>query len=420
MTLPLSGIRILALEQFGAGPFGSSHLADLGAEIIKIEDPSTGGDVGRTVPPYTQGEDSLFFETFNRGKKSISLDLKSDSGRSIFNDLVRVSDAVYSNMRGDVPQKIGITYDDLKELNPAIVCCSLSGFGMTGPRRAEPGYDYVIQGLTGWMDITGEPDGPPTKSGLSIVDFSTGYVAALALLAGLHAAQRDGIGMDCDVSLYDTALSMLTYPGVWHLNAGFTPQRTHHSAHPSVVPFQAFQAADGWLVIAAPKEKFWQRLTLVLERPDLAENPKFRSLADRQRNSVELLGILDEIIATRTVAEWMVPLRAAAVPSGEVKSVADAFLDPQVAARNMVVQAEHPVYGTVKTIGSPVKVGIETAPAVRAPLRGEHTEEILRTLIDFSDDDIDLARASGAFGRREPLVPADNPLPRKQTAARER
>jgi crotonobetainyl-CoA:carnitine CoA-transferase CaiB-like acyl-CoA transferase len=343
MTLPLSGIRILALEQFGAGPFGSSHLADLGAEIIKIEDPSTGGDVGRTVPPYTQGEDSLFFETFNRGKKSISLDLNSASGRSIFNDLVRVSDAVYSNMRGDVPQKIGITYDDLKELNPAIVCCSLSGFGMTGPRRAEPGYDYVIQGLTGWMDITGEPDGPPTKSGLSIVDFSTGYVAALALLAGLHAAARDGIGMDCDVSLYDTALSMLTYPGVWHLNAGFTPQRTHHSAHPSVVPFQAFQAADGWLVIAAPKEKFWQRLTLVLERPDLSENPKFRRLADRQRNSVELLGILDEIIATRTVAEWMVPLRAAAVPSGEVKSVADAFLDPQVAARNMVVQAEHPV-----------------------------------------------------------------------------
>jgi crotonobetainyl-CoA:carnitine CoA-transferase CaiB-like acyl-CoA transferase len=409
MTLPLSGIRILALEQFGAGPFGSSHLADLGAEIIKIEDPSTGGDVGRTVPPYTQGEDSLFFETFNRGKKSISLDLNSASGRSIFNDLVRVSDAVYSNMRGDVPQKIGITYDDLKELNPAIVCCSLSGFGMTGPRRAEPGYDYVIQGLTGWMDITGEPDGPPTKSGLSIVDFSTGYVAALALLAGLHAAARDGIGMDCDVSLYDTALSMLTYPGVWHLNAGFTPQRTHHSAHPSVVPFQAFQAADGWLVIAAPKEKFWQRLTLVLERPDLSENPKFRRLADRQRNSVELLGILDEIIATRTVAEWMVPLRAAAVPSGEVKSVADAFLDPQVAARNMVVQAEHPVYGTVKTIASPVKVGTETAPAVRAPHRGEHTEEILRTLIDFTDDDIDVARASGAFGRSVHTVTAEVP-----------
>ena len=398
MTLPLSGIRILSLEQYGAGPFGSSHLADLGAEVIKIEDPNVGGDVGRTVPPYTQGEDSLFFETFNRGKKSISLDLNSVAGRAIFDDLVKVSDAVYSNMRGDVPQLIGITYDDLKELNPAIVCCSLSGFGMTGPRRAEPGYDYVIQGLTGWMDITGEPDGPPTKSGLSVVDFSTGYVAALALLSGLHAAKRDGIGMDCDVSLYDTALSMLSYPGVWHLNAGFTPQRTHHSAHPSIVPFQAFQASDGWLVIAAPKEKFWKRLADVLGRSDLAEDPKFRRLADRQRNSVELLAILDEIIATRTVAEWMEPLRAAAVPSGEVKSVAAAFLDPQVAARNMVVEAEHPVYGRIKTIASPVKVGTDTAPVVRAPQRGEHTEEILRTLIDFDDDKIDAARASGAFG----------------------
>ncbi|MBC7763807.1 MAG: CoA transferase, partial [Candidatus Saccharibacteria bacterium] len=217
--MPLAGIRILALEQFGAGPFGTSHLADLGAEVIKIEDPNAGGDVGRYVPPYASGEDSLFFETFNRGKKSIALDLGTAAGRAIFERLVSVSGAVYSNLRGDVPKKIGITYDDLKGFNPAIVCCSLSGFGMTGPRQAEPGYDYVIQGLTGWMDITGEPDGPPTKSGLSLVDFSTGYVAALALLAGLHAAQRDGEGMDCDVSLYDTALSMLTYPGVWHLNA---------------------------------------------------------------------------------------------------------------------------------------------------------------------------------------------------------
>lgn len=407
-ALPLSGIRILCLEQFGAGPFGSSHLADLGAEVIKIEDPGTGGDVGRTIPPYTDGEDSLFFETFNRGKRSISLDLNSAGGRAIFEDLVRVSDAVYSNLRGDVPEKIGITFEDLKELNLRIVCCSLSGFGMTGPRRAEPGYDYVIQGLTGWMDITGEPDGPPTKSGLSIVDFSAGYVAALALLAGLHAAKRDGVGLDCDVSLYETALSMLTYPGVWHMNAGFTPERTHHSAHPSIVPFQAFQASNGWLVIAAPKEKFWQRLTGVLGVPELSQNPKFRTLADRQRNSEELLGILDRIIATRTVAEWMAPLRAAAVPSGEVKSVAEALQDPHVAARRMVVEADHPVYGRVKTMASPVKVGTATAPVVRAPQRGEHTEEILRTLLHRDDDEIALARSSGALG---PPGPAGFPIP---------
>jgi crotonobetainyl-CoA:carnitine CoA-transferase CaiB-like acyl-CoA transferase len=398
VTLPLAGIRILALEQFGAGPFGSSHLADLGAEVVKIEDPNSGGDVGRSVPPYAEGEDSLFFETFNRGKKSISLDLSSPSGRDIFNALVKVSDAVYSNLRGDVPQKIGIAYDDLKVLNPRIVCCSLSGFGMTGPRRSEPGYDYVIQGLTGWMDITGEPDGPPTKSGLSIVDFSTGYVAALALVSGLYSARRDGIGMDCDVSLYDTAISMLTYPGVWHLNAGFVPERTHHSAHPSVVPFQAFQASDGWLVIAAPKEKFWQRLTEVLGRPDLADDPKFRTLSDRQRNSTEILAVLDGIIATKTVADWMEPLRAAGVPSGEVKSVAAAMQDPQTIARNMVVEAEHPRYGTVKTIASPVKVGPHTVTPLRAPRRGEHTDEVLRTLLEYGDADISAALAAGAFG----------------------
>jgi crotonobetainyl-CoA:carnitine CoA-transferase CaiB-like acyl-CoA transferase len=398
VTLPLEGIRILSLEQFGAGPFGTSHLADLGAEVIKIEDPASGGDVGRYVPPYTSGEDSLFFETFNRGKKSISLDLGSAEGRAIFLKLVAVSDAVFSNMRGDVPAKIGITYDDLKDTNPAIVCCSLSGFGMTGPRRAEPGYDYVIQGLTGWMDITGEPDGPPTKSGLSIVDFSTGYVAALALVAGLNAARRDGIGMDCDVSLYETALSMLTYPGVWHLNAGFEPGRTHHSAHPSVVPFQAFQASDGWMVIAAPKEKFWHRLTVVLGRPDLAENPSFGTLADRERNSVELLEILDAVIATRTVTEWVTELKAAAVPAGEVKSVADALKDPQIEARNMIVEAEHPLYGRIKTIASPVRVGDHFAPVTRAPQRGEHTQQVLADLIGFTDADLATAAANGAFG----------------------
>ncbi|MCU1475821.1 MAG: L-carnitine dehydratase/bile acid-inducible protein [Subtercola sp.] len=403
MPLPLAGIRILSLEQFGAGPFGTSHLADLGAEIIKIEDPGSGGDVGRYVPPYSTEEDSLFFETFNRGKKSISLELSTPAGREIFNKLVTVSDAVFSNLRGDVPEKIGITYDDLKSLNPSIVCCSLTGFGMTGPRRAEPGYDYVIQGLTGWMDITGEPDGPPTKSGLSIVDFATGYVAALALLAGLRAAERDGIGMDCDVSLFDTAVSMLTYPGVWHLNAGFEPKRTHNSAHPSVVPFQAFKASDGWMVIAAPKEKFWVRLTEVLERPDLAENPKFRRLADRQENSEELLSLLDRIIGERTVEHWVGALRAAAVPSGEVNTVAQALRDPQVAARGMIVEADHPLYGTVKTLASPVKVGRHTTTPTRAPRRGEHTRLILRELVDLNDDEFKAASAAGAFG-----IGADN------------
>jgi crotonobetainyl-CoA:carnitine CoA-transferase CaiB-like acyl-CoA transferase len=396
--LPLAGIRILSLEQYGAGPFGTSHLADLGAEVIKIEDPRAGGDVGRYVPPFTQGEDSLFFEGLNRGKKSISLDISAPAGRALFEELVKVSDAVYSNMRGDVPGKIKITYDDLKSLNPAIVCCSLSGFGTTGPRAAEPGYDYIVQGLTGWMDVTGEPDGPPTKSGLSVVDWSTGYVAALALLAGLRAAERDGIGMDCDVSLYDTAVSMLSYPGVWHLNAGYEPQRTRHSAHPSIVPFQAFRAADGWFVIGAAKEKFWVRAATVLGMPELAADPRFATMTDRQVNAAELLEIIEPVVAAKPVDHWVTALRAAGVPAGEVKSVAEALQDPQVRARGLVVQADHPVYGRVKTLASPVRVGGEFAVPTRAPRRGEHTDSILAGLLHMDQAEIDQACREGAFG----------------------
>lgn len=396
--LPLQGVRILSLEQFGAGPYSTSHLADLGAEVIKIEDPGVGGDVGRYVPPFAQDEDSLFFEAFSRGKKSVSLDLATPTGRAVFEELVKVSDAVFSNLRGDVPTKMKITYDDLKHLNPAIVCCSLSGFGNTGPRRTEPGYDYIVQGMTGWMDVTGEPDGPPTKSGLSVVDWSTGLVAALALVTGLRAADRDGIGLDCDISLYDTAVSMLSYPGVWHLNAGFEPTRTRHSAHPSIVPFQAFQAADGWFIVGAAKEKFWSRVAAVIDRADLVEHPRFATMAARRDNAAALLGILEPIFLTKPVEHWVGAFREAGVPTGEVKSIGQALTDPHVAARGLIVEAEHPHYGSVKTLASPVRVGPAHAPPVRAPRRGEHTRELLGDLLSMTDEDIDSAARCGAFG----------------------
>ena len=210
---PLEDVRIVALEQYGAGPFATMHLADLGAEVIKIEDPGAGGDIARYLPPFQTEDSSLFFETYNRNKRSLVLDIRNPAGRGVFNDLVACSDAVFSNLRGDVPALLKILYDDLKEINPRIVCCSLSGFGMTGPRAHQPGYDYILQGLCGWMALTGDPDGPPTKSGLSMVDFSGGFVAAIALLTGIHAARRDGAGMDCDLSLFDTAISLLGYLG---------------------------------------------------------------------------------------------------------------------------------------------------------------------------------------------------------------
>ena len=394
----LADVRILALEQFGAGPFGSVHLADLGADVIKIEDPRSGGDVGRYVPPFQEDEDSLFFETFNRNKRSLSLNITNDAGRRVFEDLVRRSDVVFSNLRGDVPGNLKITYDDLKHVNRAIVCCSLSGFGMTGPLRSEPGYDYIFQGMAGWMDLTGDPDGPPTKSGLSVVDFSGGLVAATAILAGLHAARRDGIGMDCDVSLFDTALSMLTYPATWYLNGGPIAQRVRHSAHPSIVPFQAFQTADTWITVACAKEKFWQRLCVAVDQPQLAEDERFNSFATRRANKDALILILEEHFLERSSAVWLRELKNHGVPCGPVNTLAQALNEPQAIARGMVMTTEHPRFGEVRQVASPVNVGVDRGPHRRAPRRNEDSEAILFGILGYDDATQQTLRTDGAFG----------------------
>ena len=395
---PLEDVRAIAVEQYGAGPFGTLHLAALGADIIKIEDPRTAGDVGRYVPPYTDGEDSLFFETFNRNKRSLSLDISTAAGREVFEDLVRHADAVYSNLRGDVPAKLRITYEHLKKVNPAVVCCSLSAFGMSGPRRAEPGYDYILQGLAGWMSLAGEPDGPPTKTGLSLVDYTGGLVAALALMAGVHAARRDGVGMDCDISLYDTAISLLTYPATWHMSAGFEPKRVPRSAHPSLVPFQNFQCADDWIVVGCAKEKFWQRLVDAIDRPELADDPRFLTFADRQKNAPAILSILDDVFAQQTAAHWLRVIGDAGVPCGPINDVPRALQDDQVAARNLVLEVEHPSLGRVRQLASPVRVGTESEPARRAPRRNEHATEILHDLLGYDDTRCAALAAGQAFG----------------------
>ena len=399
---PLQDVRIIAIEQYGAGPFGTLHLADMGADVIKIEDPRAGGDVGRYVPPFQNGEDSLFFETFNRNKRSLSLDITTPSGRQVFEDLVKVSDAVYSNLRGDVPQRLHICYDDLKHLNPAIVCCSLTGFGMTGPRQKSPGYDYLLQGLAGWMSLTGEPDAPPTKSGLSLVDFSGGYVGALSLMIGLHAARRDGVGMDCDVSLFDTAINMLSYPATWHLSAGFEPQRTSHSAHPSVVPFQNFATADGWIVVACPKEKFWHQLAETIGHPDLATDDRFSNFAARHANRNELLALLNPIFQDYSSAYWLNRLQAAGIPCAPVNSVADALRDPHTEARHMIAEVSHPHFGTVQQPASPVRVGSDPIPHRRAPRRHEDGPAILSDLLHYRTEQIEALQQNGAFGPVDP------------------
>jgi crotonobetainyl-CoA:carnitine CoA-transferase CaiB-like acyl-CoA transferase len=400
---PLEDVRIVAIEQYGAGPFGTLHLAELGADVIKIEDPSVGGDVGRYVPPFQEGEDSLFFETFNRNKRSLSLDMTSTAGREVFEDLVRVSDVVYSNLRGDVPARLRLRYEDVRALNPQVVCCSLSGYGMTGPRAAEPAYDYVLQGMAGWMSLTGEPDGPPTKSGLSLVDYSGGLAAAIAVVSAVHAARRDGVGMDCDLSLFDVAVSMLTYLGTWHLNGGYEPRRMANSAHPSLVPFQNFETADGWIVVGCAKEKFWQRLAAAVGRPDLAADPRFATFTDRRDNAEELLPQLVDIFRTDTSEGWIQRLGAAGVPCGPVNSLAEALADRQTEARGLVVPVDHPRFGSVRQLVSPVRVGDEPVEQRRAPLLGEDADDILTAMLGYSPSRVQDLRARGAFGSGTPV-----------------
>lgn len=407
---PLADVRILAVEQFGAGPWGSMQLADLGAEVIKLEDPAFGGDIGRYVPPYQEDEDSLFFETFNRGKKSISLDLRAPAGRRVFEELIPHVDAVFSNLRGDQPARLGLTYADLAPLNPRVVCCSLSGFGRTGPRASEGAYDYVLQAMTGWMSLTGEPDGPPTKTGLSLVDLAGGYVAAIALLGGLWRARREGRGCDCDVSLLESALAMLSYVGTWSATAGHVPQRMAESAHPSIVPFQAFQTADGWLTVACAKQKFWLALCDALERTELAEDERFRTLDARYEHREELLAILRPIFRARSTSDVLERLGQAGVPSGRVNNVTEALQDPQVEARGGVIAYEHPRFGEVREIASPLRLSEAVPDYRRGPTLGEHTAALARELCGYSDSEIERLEADGAFGQRAVVDPRRSAL----------
>ncbi|HEY7651670.1 MAG TPA: CoA transferase [Methylomirabilota bacterium] len=394
---PLDGVRILAVSQFGAGPFGTQMLADLGADIIKIEDPGVGGDSARYVPPFQGEADSPYFQSFNRGKRSVSLNLRHPDGQGVFHDLVRVSDAVFNNARGDLPDKLGLTYDVLKEINPRVVCCSLTGYGRTGPRAAEPAFDYLVQGYAGYMAVTGEPDGPPGKCGVSVIDFAGGYAAMVGLMVGLFDAQRTGVGRDVDISLLDTAVSMLSYFAVWTLNRDWTAERTRNSAHQTIVPAQNFATRDGWIVVFCNKDKFWRDLVETLGTPELAEDARFGTFGDRHAHKDALLPLLQARFATRTTAEWLDRLRGR-VPCAPVNDVRQALADPQVVARDMIVEVEHPDFGTLREVRSPVRTEGEIRQPGRAPRLGEHTEAILREILGYSESTISRLRQGGAIG----------------------
>lgn len=386
-SLPLAGVRILAVSQFGAGPFATSLLGDLGAEVVKIEDPRSGGDSARYVPPSTLGEgDGLYFQAFNRNKKSVAIDLADDRGRAVFRRLVPTARAVYNNLRGDLPARLGLTYDALKDLHPGLVCCSLSGFGANGPRCAEPGYDNLIQALAGYMALTGDPGGPPTKCGVSIIDFAGGYTSLIGLMTAMFDAERTGLGRDVDVSLHDTAIHMLSYLAIWYLNDGFEPGRVADSGHPVLVPAQNFATQDGTVAVICFKEKFWERLCDLLDRHDLKTDRRFARFPERLANKEALLSILRPIFAVETTARWIDRL-SGQVPCAPVNDLPAALRDPQVLARDMIVEVRHPVRGVIREVASPIKLAGSPAPLRPAPRLGEHTEEIL-SAVGFTTGEI--------------------------------
>jgi crotonobetainyl-CoA:carnitine CoA-transferase CaiB-like acyl-CoA transferase len=393
---PLAGVRIVAVEQFGAGPFGTLHLADLGADIIRLEDPSTGGDVSRYVTPGQRGTDSLYFDSFNRGKRSMQLDLKSPAGQDVLHGLCRNAHAVYANLRGDVVKSLGLTYDVLGRVNPAIVCVTLSAYGRDGERSAEPGYDPLIQAEAGWAALTGDPGGPPIKSGLSLADYAGGIMAALALMAAVFDAQRSGRGRDVDVSLYDTALALHNYRATWYLTAGVPGDRTPDSSHPSIVPFQFFATADGHVAIACAKDKFFRALVQLVGLPALAGDARFSSFDERRQNREELLAMLRERFREQSTAYWVGLLRGH-VPVAPVRTMEAALDREELEQRAMLAAYQHSALGEVTTVGLPIKMS-GFAPTYRPAPALDGDRDAILAEAGYAPGEIGALRERGAFG----------------------
>lgn len=392
---PLAGLRVLTLEQFGAGPYGSMALADLGAEVIKIESPALGGDASRHVGPHMLGQaDSQYFQTFNLNKKSVTLDLKTPLGAEAFRRLVATADAVVNNLRGDQPDKLGLTYDALKAVNPRIVCLHISAYGRENERRGWPGYDYLMQAETGIMSVTGEPDGAPTRLGLSMIDFMTGITGAVGLLAAILKARTSGIGADVDTCLFDVALHQLSYPATWYLNEGDVPARMARSAHLSAVPVQTFETADGWLFIMCMTDKFFNALVGAMNRADLASDERFSTMKARRANRGLLTQELDAEFAKAGTQEWLSRLNGL-LPVAPVFDIPQAFANPFVERIGMVTQVPHPQRPDLRCLASPLRINGERPQASACSPLGADTESVLRG-IGFGADEIAALRAGAA------------------------
>ncbi len=395
MRLPLSGHRILSAEQYGAGPYGTMFLAQLGAEVIKIEPPGAGDTARQVGPHFLRPGESVYFQSFNLNKRSVTLDLHTEKGQQVLHRLAAQSHAVANNLRGDVPDKLGLTYAALKDHNPAIVCAHLSAYGRDSERARWPGYDYLMQAEAGFLSLTGDPDGEPQRMGLSMVDFMTGTIMAIGLLSALIEAKETGQGRDVDVDLLSAAVHQLSYPAVWYLNQGDVTGRTPRSAHPSVTPSQMFRTADGWIFVMAQLPKFWTVLCERIGRPELAEDARFATPAARLANRTELTGVLDAVFCAAPTRHWL-DLLEGRIPVAPVFDVAEALDNPYLRTTRMLDEVEHPDRERLRVLNNPIRLDGERLPNRAGPLLGADTDAVL-TEAGYALEEIDALRAAGAI-----------------------
>ena len=354
---PLHGVRIVSVEQFGAAPYGTMLLADLGAEVIKVENAAIGGDPARKTGPYMLGpNDSEYFQAFNSNKKSVALDLRSDEGRAALIGLIEGADALVNNLRGDLPAKMGLDYKTLAQVKPSIVCVHLSAYGRDNERASWPGYDYLMQAESGLMDLTGEPDGPPSRIGApAMVDQSSGLTAAVGLLSGIIQARATGKGCDVDTCLLDVAVHQLGYVASWYLNERHVSARQRRSAHYSVAPVQTFPTSDGWVFIMCMTDKFWTELCNAIGRPELVSDPRFATPASRQANRDVLTDIIDRELSQKPTAHWLAKLNGV-LPVAPVLDLAQALENPFLHSTGMIRNTPHPARPDMRTLANPIKI----------------------------------------------------------------
>ena len=392
--LPLQDVRVLDLSRVLAGPYCTMMLGDLGAEVIKVERPGLGDDTRQWGPPFAAGE-SAYYLCCNRNKQSLTLNLKSDAGRDIAAQLAECCDVLVENFLPGTLDGWGLSYASLSQRNPKLVYCSITGFGQTGPRRDEPGYDIMIQAQAGVMSITGESNGPPMKVGVAISDITSGMFACNAILAALYARERTGKGDRIDIALFDSTIAWLANVGSNYLVSGNVPQR-QGTAHPNIVPYQAFEAADTSLIIAVGNDGQFVKFCGVLGRADLADDPRFKTNALRVENRQALIPLVAAEIARRPACEWLQRLEQAGIPCGPVNSIDRVFADPQTTARDMLIEVSHPTIGPLKLAGSPLKMAsLDHPPRRPPPLLGEHSDQVLASVLKLTADEIRQLRDSG-------------------------